>query len=373
MVLLNNYPNIISYESTKKIIEQMERTLCKINIQQIKGSGFLCKIPFPDRNNLLPVLITNNHIINKDILYQKNAKILIDIKDRSDLIQLDLNNRIKYTNQEYDITIIEIIEIDKIYNFLELDDNIINDIIFNTNNNKMYTKETIYAIQYPEEKLSVSYGILDKIYEDKKYLFIHKCGTKSGSAGCPILNIYNNKVIGVHFAGGRDFNKGIFLNYPINEFIKLNCNDYLIKKFNLEYKVNIQNDKINKLDLRWKGLGNNGFEALCKIEFKELKELILYNNNISDIKPLMQAKFQNMEILDLSQNKISNINVLESVRFKGLKQLYLGYNDISDIKVFEKANFEQLEILNLSNNKIDKDKNALTISNIKSKIKDFEI
>ena len=87
----------------------------------------------------------------------------------------------------------------------------------------------------------------------------------------------------------------------------------------------------------------------------------------------MQAKFQNMEILDLSQNKISNINVLESVRFKGLKQLYLGYNDISDIKVFEKANFEQLEILNLSNNKIDKDKNALTISNIKSKIKDFEI
>ena len=373
MVLLNNYPNIISYESTKKIIEQMERTLCKINIQQIKGSGFLCKIPFPDRNNMLPVFITNNHIINKDILYQKNAKILIDIKDRSDLIQLDLNNRIKYTNQEYDITIIEIIEIDKIYNFLELDDNIINDIIFNTNNNKMYTKETIYAIQYPEEKLSVSYGILDGVCEDKKYLFIHKCSTNLGSAGCPILNIYNNKVIGVHCAGGRDFNKGIFLNYPLNEFIKLNYNDYLIKKFNLEYKVNIQNDKINKLDLRWKGLGDNGFEALCKIEFKELKELILYNNNISDIKPLMQAKFQNMEILDLSQNKISNINVLESVRFKGLKQLYLGYNDISDIKVFEKANFEQLEILNLSNNKIDKDKNALTISNIKSKIKDFEI
>ena len=74
MVLLNNYPNIISYESTKKIIEQMERTLCKINIQQIQGSGFLCKIPFPDRNNLLPVLITNNHIINKDILYQKMQK-----------------------------------------------------------------------------------------------------------------------------------------------------------------------------------------------------------------------------------------------------------------------------------------------------------
>ena len=80
-----------------------------------------------------------------------------------------------------------------------------------------------------------------------------------------------------------------------------------------------------------------------------------------------------MEILDLSQNKISNINIFDRVNFKGIKQLYLGYNDISDIKVFERVNFEKLEVLLLNDNKIDKNKDALIISNLKFKIGNFEI
>ena len=41
----------------------------------------------------------------------------------------------------------------------------------NSNSNVEYIDETIYIIQYPEGKLSVSYGVLDKILEDKKYNF----------------------------------------------------------------------------------------------------------------------------------------------------------------------------------------------------------
>ena len=33
--VLNNYPNIISYDCLKKIIEQMERNICKVNIYNI--------------------------------------------------------------------------------------------------------------------------------------------------------------------------------------------------------------------------------------------------------------------------------------------------------------------------------------------------
>ena len=33
--ILNDYPNIISYECSKKIIEQMERNICKINIGKV--------------------------------------------------------------------------------------------------------------------------------------------------------------------------------------------------------------------------------------------------------------------------------------------------------------------------------------------------
>lgn len=241
---------------------------------------------------------------------------------------------------------------------------------------KEYINETIYAIQYPQGKLSVSYGILHNIDIERQYIFAHRCSTTEGSAGSPILNINNNKVIGIHHSGMRNCNygQGTLLIYPIKDFIKMNkSNEELLKEFNRKYNLNIKETKVDKLDLRWKKLGNNGFEDLCQIEFKELKELILNNNNISDLKPLVKAKFEKLEILDLSQNNISNINIFDRVNFKGIKQLYLGYNNISDIKVFERVNFEKLEVLLLNDNKIDKNKDALIISNLKSKIGNFDI
>ena len=60
-----------------------------------------------------------------------------------------------------------------------------------------------------------------------------------------------------------------------------------------------------------------------------------------------------MEVLDLSENNISDINILEKVNFKELKELYLGHNNfISDIKILEKVKFEKLEVLSLSENEI---------------------
>ena len=373
MVLLG-YPQEATYEVIEIMLQQMRKAICKIRIAEMQGTGFFCKIPFPDLNNMLRVLITNNHIINRDLLFQKDAQISIGIKEEIDYKVFNLNDRIKYTNEEFNITIIEIKDEDKINSFLELDDALIKDIIMNSNNNNKFIEETIYAMQYLEGRLSVSFGILDKIYVDRKYKFIHKCCTKFGSGGSPILNINNNKVIGLHCEGNIRFNVGVFLNYPIKEFIKLNFdNEFLLKEFNIKYNLNIKDTKINKLDLRWKKLGNAGFEDLCKIEFKELKELILNNNNITDLSPLGKVKFEKLEILDLSQNKISDINPFENARLGELKQLYLGYNNLSDIKVFGKNILNKLEILHLNNNKIDKDKNASIISKLKSKIGDIEI
>ena len=64
MVLLRGYPNIVPYEGSKKIIEQMEKAICQIKIENMQTTGFFCRIPFPDKSNMLPVLITNNHVIN---------------------------------------------------------------------------------------------------------------------------------------------------------------------------------------------------------------------------------------------------------------------------------------------------------------------
>ena len=85
---------------------------------------------------MLSVFITNRHIINKELLYKDNEIIEISIEEENNIRKLNLNNRIKYTNEEYDITIIEIKNEDEINNYLELDENIINDIINNNNKNK---------------------------------------------------------------------------------------------------------------------------------------------------------------------------------------------------------------------------------------------
>ena len=56
---IEDYPKSISLEGTEIILEQMKKKVCKINIGRKKGTGFFCKIPYPDNNNLLTVLITN--------------------------------------------------------------------------------------------------------------------------------------------------------------------------------------------------------------------------------------------------------------------------------------------------------------------------
>ena len=379
MPIIQGSPNIVSLESSQKIIEQMKKNVCQIQSDESQGTGFFCRIPFPDMNNMLTVLITNNHIINEELLYEDDAEILIYTENEKNTKTINLNNRIKYTNNHYDITIIEIKEQDKIFDYLELDDNILENLLNNndTNLNDAFADETVYLLQYPEGILSVSYGVVKNVNEDKKYIFTHMCSTKGGSAGSPVLNLNSNKVMGIHHSGisKKNIAQGTLLNEPIKDFIKhkLKKPEFTLKDFNKKYNLNIKDINVDKIDLRWKKLGNEGLVDLCKIKFNELKELILNNNNISDIKPLEKVKFEKLEILDLSQNKISDISILKNISFKGLKQLYLGYNNISDIKVFGKGIFQNLETLSLSDNQIDQTKNASLISNLKSKIDNFDI
>ena len=274
---------IISYDCIKKIIEQMEKSIFKIIIGKNQGTGFFSKIPFPNKENMLPVLITNNHIIDDDIICKMDEIIKIDIKNEENIKQINLNNRLKYTNYEHDITIIEIKNEDKINNYLELDDKIINDIINNYNENEYFVDKIAYIIQYPDGKLSVSYGNIEGIYEDEKYNFQHKCNTNKGSSGSPILNIYNNKVIGIHKIGGK-INKGAFLNYSIKEFI--NQNYYVDKNSNV-YKNRINEIILNCLNEKFNlSLKDIKVENCYLIEkymgsklFKDLKNLISYYKN----------------------------------------------------------------------------------------------
>ena len=289
VLLPENKKIFVDANEKEKILNQMRNCICKIKLNDgTLGTGFFCKIPFPTKSKMLPVLITNNHLINELILEKGKEPIMIYIHDTQKYNILYLDNRIYYTNKEYDVTFIEIKENkDGINNFLELDDNIIENIFEDNtkeNDHIYYIRETIYIIQYPEGKLSVSYGLIDKTSTNNRYNFSHLCSTKTGSPGSPILNIANNKVFGIHKQASMkgNYNRGTFLDIPLMEFIKENnirkniCNKIIDDNENKEIKENkeVKGNKKTKENKEIKG--NKDIQ-----ENKDTKE----NKEIKEIKP----------------------------------------------------------------------------------------
>ena len=78
----------------------------------------------------------------------------------------------------------------------------------------------------------------------------------------------------------------------------------LLKAMNQKFDLDIKDIENKELNLRFEYLGNEILEYLKIMEFKELKELDLSGNNISDIKILEKVKFEKLEKLNLSRNEI---------------------------------------------------------------------
>ena len=228
---IKNSPNPVSIQGTKTILFQMQNCICKIiKSDGITGTGFFCKIPF--KTNLLPVLITNNHVLSEnDIEINKIIEFTINDDNIKGEIKID-DKRIVNSYKELDVTIIEIRpNKDKINNFLELDEDI------NKEENilkTIYKKKSIYILHYPKgDNAQVSYGLLK---EKENNELNHYCSTETGSSGSPILSLKSFKVIGIHYGASIfEFNKGTFIKYVINKFIK--------QKKNIDLK---NNNDINK-------------------------------------------------------------------------------------------------------------------------------
>ena len=243
---LDDFPNIITSEKTEIILTQMKKNICKIYMNNgSKGTGFFCKIPFSNKKHFLQVLVTNNHLIGENNLKKENT-IIFTINNDEIRYKLNIGERKVYTSKNYDTTIIEIYEDkDNIHDFLEFDFNI-NDEIYND----IYINESIYILQYPNsERVSVSYGIIKDIDLINPFDLRHLCCTEKGSSGSPILNLFNNKIIGIHKGSNinHDYNKGTLLIYPFREFI-LKIKDEIknknIIKGVLDIKINEIKDNI---------------------------------------------------------------------------------------------------------------------------------
>ena len=293
----------VNIQGTKKILNQLINCICKIKIKEEYTTGFFCKIPF--KNETIKVFITNYHfLIEKNL--KENKKLILLLNNEKEAIKIDLFiERKVYLNKEYDITIIELKDEDKIKDYLELDDN-----LFKDNSEIIYKNKSIYTLHYQNGKNAcVSYGLLNN---KDKYNIMHNCSTDNGSFGSPILNLQNNKVIGIHNQNSIKYNIGTLLNLPIIDFIN--------KNFMEEEKdliiINNKNFKIIKK------LGEGGFGKVIQVLNKS-------DNKYYAIKqiPIKEEKEEKIEEI------LNEAKILSKFNCNNIVKYYDCYKDNNNIYI----------------------------------------
>ena len=324
---ISDSPKPVSLQSMKEIICQMENGVCKIFKNGFKGTGFFCQIPFPDYNNLLKVLVTNNHVINENDL---KGSFDILLKDKTKNIKVGESRKI-YTNKKYDITFIEIIpEEDGINYFLKID-NIIDNKLENLTD--VLIKKSIYILHYPRgEDIFISYGLSNNLFENK---LNHICCTEHGSSGSPILSLDNLKVIGIHCGSAKtpfNFNVGTFIKNPINEFYNDYKNRIKYQELTIKYKINSSLPKINIFS---EDFVNNNKENLFILFDETEKELCdcLYMNEIS--------KKDNLDFFEIK------LRIRKNKKLTNLSRMFQWCENLYSLS--EDFNFDTSHVLDMSN------------------------
>ena len=284
---LNDSITPISIKGMEKITFQLKNCVCKIRKKDnVKATGFFCKIPYQN-NKLLTVLFTNNHVISQNDLIINN-QIEITMNDDNEIRSILIDNsRIFFTDPDLDVTIIEIKpNIDKINNFLDLDEK-----IFKEKNlvEALFKKKFGYVLNYPKgENVVASFGQIIQIVDKK---INHSCSTDKGSSGSPILDLDSFKVIGIHYGSSDNFqfNKGMFMKNIVFKF-----NNFMQKGINNKSNINNKIESMKTYNVSFK----ISQEIICnkKIEYYTKMRTLLrfFMDTISEILKPTNTNMMNM-------------------------------------------------------------------------------
>jgi ubiquitin-protein ligase len=173
-----------------------EKSLCKIINENIKGTGFFCRMNI-DEIPIKLALFTNNHLLDGNCI-KTGKKIIIEHINFDKLKILDITkDRRTFTNEELDYTCIEIFENDNIFKHNELEE------LFMIDQNNLkedvshLLNKDILLLQYPMgNEFSFSVGKID--YIDNANIR-HTASTNEGSSGSPLLKRNDYSIIGIHF------------------------------------------------------------------------------------------------------------------------------------------------------------------------------
>ena len=199
------------FEKINRYFSNVSKSICKIKIETIKetyiekksGTGFLLK-KYIDQE-LFYCLISNEHVISKDIINNNNSTIYISYDNEFKIMNIKLNTKERYIKSfidiGLDITVIEIL-LDK--------DNISKEYFLfpeiEMENNRLINSK-VYIPQYAKGKELVN--ARGEIKEINEYEFTHLVSTEQGSSGSPIFLENSIDVIGIH----KESNKNKSENY----------------------------------------------------------------------------------------------------------------------------------------------------------------
>ena len=319
----------------------------------ISGIGLLCYI----RQKNIKALITYNHIINLDFLNkEKNLIIIINGKYKEINLKLD---RFKYSYENIDITIIEIIEEDNIYNFIELEKYI---------NSRNYVNEEIISVYLKNNKSIEKLNCKIKEKKDEYYI----SNIESIKEGIIILKD-NYKLLGLIVTNNKEKEIEIIpMNIILNQinFIKYK---YDIKKDDLGKEIQLINSIFYYREFNNKEIENkikaiiNGELQITILKYIFNKEgiyiiYLIYLNQINNLSCLFRncpslkeidlSSFNTNQVINMSHmfNNCSNIEKINLSSFNTSQVIDMScmFNNCSSLKKVNLSSFITKKVTNMS-------------------------
>ena len=173
----------------------------------------------------------------------------------------------------------------------------------------------------------------------------------------------------------------------LNKAEKYQNEDFYVKSINNMGKSLKEGNERNSKDIKcfFAGLSDdikNSLEAIeflqkkhagKKIEFSRNKKNLPFNSkelDDDDLKYISQIRFNQLKEIDISENKIKNIQPFKKMRLPFLEFLNLSHNEIEIVEPVTKLKSEKLQYIFLQNNKI---KDINTFSDSDSDFPNLEI
>ena len=286
---------------------------------------------------------TSKKLYNDSIISSSDRKYYYSIEELAQMMEHHQDKGILKIKKVYSNTGTIVLQ-DKIKNMNNLESQ-------NNNNNSISDDE-----EEKDDELS-SINILEKEKEISDIIKLYELIINLNKY-CPKNFIFIQNIINI----GKFIEKENNFNPEIDDIIqneiilKQEEEKKAIKELKSHYKIKITNEekfvtlKGEKNEKVFKWLANFGFKLISKIRFKNLIELNLSRNGISNIEPLDNMALPHLEIINLSDNLIEDIPPLANINSYNLEEINLDNNKIRDLRPFLFSKFSLLKIFIVSNN-----------------------